>query len=52
MFFAPLTEPAAWGASLPGSPVLGFRDTQGRLTVFLVPVAKWSDGTSAPADEH
>ena len=27
MFFAPLTDPAAWGAGLPGSPVLGFKDT-------------------------
>jgi hypothetical protein len=52
MFFAPLTEPLAWGAGLPGSPVIGFKDTQDRLTVFLIPVAKWSDGTAAPMDEH
>jgi hypothetical protein len=52
MFFAPLTEPSAWGADLPGSPVKGFKDTEDRLTVFLVPVAKWSDGTAARADEH
>ena len=52
MFFAPLTEPAAWGAGLPGSPVLGIKDTQDRLTLFLIPVAKWSDGTAAPIDEH
>ena len=25
MFFAPLTDPAAWGAGLPGSPVIAFR---------------------------
>jgi len=52
MFFAPLTEPLAWGAGLPGSPVIGFKDTQDRLTVFLIPVAKWSDGTAGPMDEH
>jgi hypothetical protein len=52
MFFAPLTEPAAWGADLPGSPVLSFKDTSSRLTVFLVPVAKWSDGTADPPHEH
>jgi len=52
MFFAPLTDPAAWGAGLPGSPVLGFKDTPNRLTLFLIPVAKWSDGTAAPVDEH
>jgi hypothetical protein len=52
MFFLPLTDPAAWGASLPGSPVLGVKDTSDRLTLFLIPVAKWSDGTAAPVDEH
>jgi len=45
MFFVPLTDPAVWGAGLPGSPVLGFKDPQNRLTVFLIPVARWSDGT-------
>jgi hypothetical protein len=52
MFFLPVTEPAAWGADLPGSPVIGFKDTQGQVTVFLIPVTKWSDGTAAPMDEH
>jgi hypothetical protein len=53
MFFAPLTEPAAWGADLPGSPLLASKDTLSRVTVFMIPVAKWSDGTSAPAmDDH
>jgi hypothetical protein len=50
MFFAPLTDPAAWGAGLPGSPVIAFKDTPERLTVFLIPVGQWSDGTAAPAD--
>jgi hypothetical protein len=53
MFFVPLTEPAAWGTGLPGSPVVvAFTDTPERHTVFLIPVAKWSDGTSAPTDAH
>jgi len=52
MFFLPLTDPATWGAGLPGSPVLGARDAPGGLTVFLVPVGQWSDGTVAPDDEH
>jgi hypothetical protein len=47
MFFVPLTEPTAWGAGLPGSPIIGVKDTLGQLTVFLIPVAKWSDGTAA-----
>jgi hypothetical protein len=52
MFFAPRTDPAAWGAGLPGSPVLGFEDASNQQTVFLIPVAKWSDGTTAPVDDH
>ena len=52
MFFLPLTDPAAWGAGLPGSPVLGAKDTSNRLTLFLIPVGKWSDGTAAPVDQH
>jgi len=52
MFFAPITEPAAWGADLPGSPVLATKDPEDRLTVFLIPVAKWSDGTTDSVDGH
>jgi hypothetical protein len=54
MFFAPLTDPAAWGANLEGSPVLAFngKDDPERVTVFLIPVGQWSDGTAAPADGH
>src|SRR4029077_11443220 len=48
MFFLPLTDPTTWGADRPGSPVIGFKDTPGRLTVFLIPVRPWSDGTAAP----
>jgi len=45
MFFAPLTDPTAWGSGLPGSPILTFEDTPERLTVFLIPVGQWSDGS-------
>jgi len=48
MFFLPLGNPEAWGASLPGSPVIGFKVTTDRLTLYLVPVGRWSDGTVAP----
>jgi hypothetical protein len=47
MFFAPLTDAAAWGANLPGSPLIGAKDPEDRLTIFLIPVAMWSDGTAA-----
>ena len=53
MFFVPIMDPAAWGAGLPGSPViLGVEDTPDRMTVFLIPVAKWSDGMAASSDNH
>jgi len=48
MFFLPLTEPATWGADLPGSPIIAAKDPEGRMTIFMVPVKKWSDGTAAP----
>jgi hypothetical protein len=46
MFFVPLADGKTWGAGLPGSPILASEDAPDRLTVFLVPVAKWSDGTA------
>jgi hypothetical protein len=52
MFFVPLAETTAWGANLPGSPLIGSKVTEDRLTVFLLPVGKWSDGTAASLDEH
>src|SRR6516225_8375557 len=42
MFFYSRTDPAAWGAGLPGSPILAFNDTWEHLTTFLVPVRVWS----------
>ena len=52
MFFVPETETATWGANFAGSPLLGSADKEDRLTVFLIPVGEWSDGTSGPALEH
>lgn len=48
MFFYSQTEAAAWGADMPGSPILAVNDAWERLTTFLVPVRQWSDGT----DDH
>ena len=45
MFFAPSTKPAAWGANLADSPILAVEDTEDRITIFMVPLSKWSDGT-------
>ncbi len=53
MFFAPQTDSKAWGADLPGSPIITFQNPEERLTVFLIPVRRWSDGTPAiPQDAH
>jgi len=46
MFFLSQTDPAAWGASVQGSPIFAFNDKWEGLTVFLVPVRQWSDGTA------
>ena len=52
MFFVPQADAATWGANLPGSPILGTDVPQDRLTIFMIPVAKWSDGTADQKDEH
>ncbi len=52
MFFVPQTDAAIWGADLPGSPILTLDNAPDPLTIFLVPVAKWSDGTPAPLQGH
>lgn len=46
MFFSPRIAPAAWGANLKGSPILGTDDSS-PFTTFFIPVRKWSDGTLA-----
>jgi hypothetical protein len=53
MFFTPKTDSTAWGADLPGSPIITFQNPEERLTVFLIPVRHWSDGTPAlPQNPH
>jgi len=45
MFFYSDTDPAIWGANLPGSPVAGMSDPVEHLTSFVIQVQRWSDGT-------
>ena len=64
MFFIPATDAAAWGASLPGSPVGSvpywfFSEKTSRefdglppIRIFTVGLSKWSDGTDAHAHQH
>jgi hypothetical protein len=52
MFYFSQTDPATWGANLPGSPVMAVSDVSEHpsehLTMFTVGVQRWSDGTEAP----
>ena len=50
MFFYPRTEDSIWGANLKGSPVLAHQSEVDRVTVFFIPVLKWSDGTLGPTE--
>ena len=49
MFFYSDTDPAIWGANLPGSPVIGIADPLAHLTQFVIAVERYSDGTPAPS---
>jgi len=49
MFFYSDTDPAIWGANLPGSPVIGIADPLSHLTQFVIAVERYSDGTPAPS---
>ena len=51
MFFTLKTDSAAWGADLPGSPIIAQQNAEEHLTVFLVPVSRWSDGTPVAPKE-
>jgi hypothetical protein len=52
MFFIPGDAAKSWGADLPGSPVLATDDPEERVTILMVPVGTWSDGTLAPPMAH
>jgi len=43
MFFQPLAKPETWGANLDASPIFAAEDTEDRITIFMVPVSRWSD---------
>jgi hypothetical protein len=52
MFFVAGNAEKSWGANLPGSPVIAADDPEERVTIFMVWVGKWSDGTPAPQARH
>ena len=52
MFYASASDSGSWGADVPGSPVMlnpQFLGAPERVSVFMVALRKWSDGTPAPA---
>ncbi|HET7175365.1 MAG TPA: hypothetical protein VFK21_05090 [Gammaproteobacteria bacterium] len=49
MFVEPRTQDSQWGANIPGSPVQGDSTNVAQTSIFMVLVAKWSDGTMDPA---
>jgi hypothetical protein len=52
MFVVPGDAAKSWGANLPGSPIMAADDPEERVTIFMVWVGKWSDGTPAPPIMH
>jgi hypothetical protein len=54
MFHVPKTDNASWGANVVCSPVVQndeFRDVPEPETIFMVPVGRWSDGTTARTEK-
>ena len=51
MFYFPRADGANWGADLPGAPPMlnaQFQDSPEAISVIMVAVKHWSDGTPAP----
>jgi hypothetical protein len=48
MVLVPGDPAKTWGGNLPGSPIIALNDPEERVTIMLVWVGKWSDGTLAP----
>src|SRR6185437_8897485 len=47
MFFVSGDATKSWGGNLSGSPVIAAADPEEHVTIFMVWVGKWSDGTPA-----
>jgi len=48
MFFVAGDAEKSWGANLPGSPMIAAPDPEERVTILMVWVGKWSDGSPGP----
>ncbi|HMG87503.1 MAG TPA: hypothetical protein VK574_17345 [Terracidiphilus sp.] len=52
MIFVSGDAEKSWGANVEGSPTIAANDPEERVTIMMVPVWKWSDGTPGPALVH
>jgi hypothetical protein len=50
MFIVSGDAAKSWGADQPGSPIMAANDPEERVTIFMVWVGSWSDGSPAPAE--
>jgi hypothetical protein len=47
MWFVPGDAATSWGANLPGGPLIAGNVPEDRMTIFMIVVGQWSDGTPA-----
>jgi hypothetical protein len=52
MWYVPGDSAQSWGANLAGVPAIAGNVPEDRMTVFLLVVGHWSDGTPAPQATH
>jgi hypothetical protein len=52
MWYVPGDAAQSWGANLPDVPALAGNVPEDRMTIFLLRVQHWSDGTPAPQATH
>ncbi|NYF52953.1 hypothetical protein [Tunturiibacter gelidoferens] len=52
MWYVPGDATQSWGANLAGVPTIAGNVPEDRMTIFLLRVGHWSDGTLAPQDTH
>lgn len=51
MFFVAGDAEKSWGGNMEGSPIIAANDPEEHMTIMMVWVPKWSDGTPAPGME-
>jgi hypothetical protein len=49
MFFVPGDAAKSWGADADDSPLIAANDPEERVTIFMLMVVRWSDGTLGPS---